>query len=39
VFWAKAEPHKRVRALTVISFFIDLSFDDLQIIRRAKFRS
>jgi hypothetical protein len=26
VFWAKAEPHRRVRAVTVISFFIGLSF-------------
>src|SRR5437016_4538749 len=36
VFWAKAEPHRSARAVTVISFFIDVSFGDLQIIRRAK---
>jgi hypothetical protein len=39
VFWAKAEPHRSVRAVTVISFFIDLSFGDLPIIRRAKWGS
>jgi hypothetical protein len=30
VFWAKAEPHRSARAVTVISFLIDLSFGDLQ---------